>query len=109
MRLHFKPKQMVACGVFAELCLVPLWRPVLLLCVCVHKVLDGSESQYSGMQIGTLQDEEDEGAAPPSQEEPAEPFLQSALGTFVVERSSSARSVHRHFHGAEPVCVCVQL
>ncbi|KAG7222921.1 hypothetical protein INR49_015948 [Caranx melampygus] len=43
------------------------------------KVLDGSESQYSGMQIGTLQDEEDEGAAPPSQEEPPEPFLQSAL------------------------------
>lgn len=53
------------------------------LCVCVHKVLDGSESQYSGMQIGTLQDEEDEGAAPSSQEDPPEPFLQSALGTFV--------------------------
>ncbi|CAG5929093.1 unnamed protein product [Menidia menidia] len=47
--------------------------------VCVCKVLDGSESQYSGMQIGTLQDEEDEGAAPSSQEEPTEPFLQSAL------------------------------
>lgn len=43
-------------------------------------VLDDSESQYSGMQIGTLQDEEDEAAAPPSsQEEPPEPFLQSAL------------------------------
>ncbi|XP_070712462.1 huntingtin isoform X3 [Pempheris klunzingeri] len=42
-------------------------------------VLDGSESQYSGMQIGTLQDEEDEGAAPSTQEEPPEPFLQSAL------------------------------
>ncbi|XP_054459695.1 huntingtin [Anoplopoma fimbria] len=42
-------------------------------------VLDGSESQYSGMQIGTLQDEEDEGAAPSSQEEPQEPILQSAL------------------------------
>ncbi|XP_068177228.1 huntingtin isoform X2 [Antennarius striatus] len=42
-------------------------------------VLDGSENQYSGMQIGTLQDEDDEGAAPPSQEEPSEPFLQSAL------------------------------
>ncbi|XP_015460192.3 huntingtin isoform X3 [Astyanax mexicanus] len=27
------------------------------------KVLDGSESQYSGMQIGTLQEEEDEGVA----------------------------------------------
>ncbi|KAM8879267.1 huntingtin isoform 7-T7 [Spinachia spinachia] len=40
------------------------------------KVLDGSESQYSGMQIGTLQDEEDEGAAASSQEEP---FTQSAL------------------------------
>ncbi|XP_037546596.1 huntingtin, partial [Nematolebias whitei] len=42
-------------------------------------VLDGSESQYSGMQIGTLQDEEDEGAAPSSQDKPSEPFLQSAL------------------------------
>lgn len=53
------------------------------VCLCVHKVLDGSESQYSGMQIGTLQDEEDEGTAPSSQEEPQEPFLQSALGAFV--------------------------
>ncbi|XP_028270015.1 huntingtin isoform X2 [Parambassis ranga] len=43
------------------------------------KVLDGSESQYSGMQIGTLQDEEEEGAPSSSQEEPPEPFLQSAL------------------------------
>ncbi|XP_028270572.1 huntingtin isoform X9 [Parambassis ranga] len=42
-------------------------------------VLDGSESQYSGMQIGTLQDEEEEGAPSSSQEEPPEPFLQSAL------------------------------
>lgn len=49
---------------------------------CLHKVLDGSESQYSGMQIGTLQDEEDEGSAPPSQEEPLEPFLQPVLGAF---------------------------
>lgn len=51
--------------------------------MCAPKVLDGSESQYSGMQIGTLQDEEDEGVAPSSQEEPSEPFLQSALGVFV--------------------------
>ena len=43
------------------------------------QVLDGSESQYSGMQIGTLQDEEDDGA-PPSSEERPEPFSQSALG-----------------------------
>ncbi|KAL1023919.1 hypothetical protein UPYG_G00048960 [Umbra pygmaea] len=43
-------------------------------------VLDGSESQYSGMQIGTLQDEEEEGTAPSShdQEQP-ELFSQSAL------------------------------
>ncbi|XP_037104805.1 huntingtin isoform X1 [Syngnathus acus] len=40
-------------------------------------VLDGSENQYSGMQIGTLQDEEDEGTAPSAQEEIA--FLPSAL------------------------------
>ncbi|XP_016420611.1 huntingtin isoform X2 [Sinocyclocheilus rhinocerous] len=42
------------------------------------QVLDGSESQYSGMQIGTLQDEEEEGAAPPPDKIP-EPFSQSAL------------------------------
>eukprot|EP00066_Takifugu_rubripes_P022022 XP_011611288.1 PREDICTED: huntingtin isoform X1 [Takifugu rubripes] len=42
-------------------------------------VLDGSESQYSGMQIGTLQDEEDEGTATSSQEDPPDPFLRSAL------------------------------
>lgn len=48
----------------------------------MHKVLDGTESQYSGMQIGTLQDEEDEGSAPTSQEEPSEPFLQPVLGAF---------------------------
>lgn len=48
----------------------------------LHQVLDGSESQYSGMQIGTLQDEEDEGTATSSQEDPPEPFLRSALGMF---------------------------
>ncbi|XP_046900324.1 huntingtin isoform X3 [Hypomesus transpacificus] len=42
-------------------------------------VLDGSESQYSGMQIGTLQDEEEEGTGPSSLEEHTEPFSQSAL------------------------------
>ncbi|XP_073763724.1 huntingtin isoform X4 [Danio rerio] len=42
------------------------------------QVLDGSESQYSGMQIGTLQDEEEEGSAPPP-DKPPEPFSQSAL------------------------------
>ncbi|XP_034043507.1 huntingtin isoform X2 [Thalassophryne amazonica] len=41
-------------------------------------VLDGSESQYSGMQIGTLQDEEDEGA-PSLPHEEQEPLLPSAL------------------------------
>ncbi|XP_051558828.1 huntingtin-like isoform X3 [Myxocyprinus asiaticus] len=45
---------------------------------CAELVLDGSESQYSGMQIGTLQDEEEEGAAPPP-DKPSEPFSQSAL------------------------------
>lgn len=43
-------------------------------------MLDDSESQYSGMQIGTLQDEEEEGAAPPPDKIP-ELFSQSALGT----------------------------
>ncbi|KAM6972635.1 huntingtin [Aplochiton taeniatus] len=42
-------------------------------------VMDGSESQYSGMQIGTLQDEEEEGAEPSSHDERTEPFSQSAL------------------------------
>ncbi|XP_072319509.1 huntingtin isoform X9 [Eucyclogobius newberryi] len=41
-------------------------------------VLDGSESQYSGMQIGTLQDEEEEGAST-QEEQQQEPFLGSAL------------------------------
>lgn len=50
----------------------------------MHQVLDGSESQYSGMQIGTLQDEEDEATTSCSQEEPTEPFLQSALGVFLI-------------------------
>lgn len=45
---------------------------------CAELVLDGSESQYSGMQIGTLQDEEEEGSAPPP-DKPPEPFSQSAL------------------------------
>ncbi|XP_077102660.1 huntingtin isoform X7 [Siphateles boraxobius] len=45
---------------------------------CAELVLDGSESQYSGMQIGTLQDEEEEGAAP-QPDKPPEPFSQSAL------------------------------
>ncbi|CAM4482916.1 unnamed protein product [Leuciscus chuanchicus] len=45
---------------------------------CAELVLDGSESQYSGMQIGTLQDEEEEGAAPQPDKLP-EPFSQSAL------------------------------
>ncbi|XP_023820147.1 huntingtin isoform X4 [Oryzias latipes] len=43
------------------------------------KVLDGSDSQYSGMQIGTLQDEEEEGTASSSLEEPSELFMPSAL------------------------------
>lgn len=42
-------------------------------------MLDGSESQYSGMQIGTLQDEEEEGAAPAPDEAP-ESFAHSVLG-----------------------------
>uniref|UniRef100_A0A3P9IHC0 Huntingtin n=1 Tax=Oryzias latipes TaxID=8090 RepID=A0A3P9IHC0_ORYLA len=42
-------------------------------------VLDGSDSQYSGMQIGTLQDEEEEGTASSSLEEPSELFMPSAL------------------------------
>lgn len=43
-------------------------------------MLDGSESQYSGMQIGTLQDEEEEGVAPAPEEAP-ESFAHSVLGT----------------------------
>uniref|UniRef100_A0A8C1QLV7 Huntingtin n=1 Tax=Cyprinus carpio TaxID=7962 RepID=A0A8C1QLV7_CYPCA len=45
---------------------------------CAELVLDGSDSQYSGMQIGTLQDEEEEGAGPPP-DKPPELFSQSAL------------------------------
>lgn len=59
------------------------------MCLSLLKVLDGSESQYSGMQIGTLQDEEDEGAAPSSQEEPSDPIMQSALGEFVYTQNNT--------------------
>lgn len=65
------------------------------LFACVHKVLDGSESQYSGMQIGTLQDEEDEGTASASQEEQPEPFLQSALGDTTLQTHQKIKqSIH---------------
>ncbi|XP_035282540.1 huntingtin-like isoform X3 [Anguilla anguilla] len=45
---------------------------------CPELVLDGSDSQYSGMQIGTLQDEEEE-ASSAVPEEPLEPFSQPSL------------------------------
>ncbi|XP_066576205.1 huntingtin isoform X3 [Amia ocellicauda] len=45
---------------------------------CSELVLDGSESQYSGMQIGTLQDEEEDNANNPP-EELVEPFSDSTL------------------------------
>ncbi|KAG7461857.1 hypothetical protein MATL_G00195620 [Megalops atlanticus] len=45
---------------------------------CSELVLDGSDSQYSGMQIGMLQDEEEEGTSTVP-EEPLEPFSQSTL------------------------------
>uniref|UniRef100_A0A8C9TDV1 Huntingtin n=1 Tax=Scleropages formosus TaxID=113540 RepID=A0A8C9TDV1_SCLFO len=45
---------------------------------CAELVLDGSESQYSGMQIGTLQDEEEE-ATNPTPEESLEPLSRTAL------------------------------
>lgn len=73
------------------------------VCLCVHKVLDGSESQYSGMQIGTLQDEEDEGAAPSSQEEQLEPFSHSALGMYShSQKDASLRWSEVNFF----LCVC---
>ncbi|XP_061737336.1 huntingtin isoform X4 [Nerophis ophidion] len=74
------------------------------------KVLDGSESQYSGMQIGTLQDEEDDGTAPSSRDEASETFLQSALALskphlFDVRghnRQGSDSSVDRFIPREEP-------
>ncbi|XP_068132416.1 huntingtin isoform X2 [Hyperolius riggenbachi] len=65
-------------------------------------VIDGAESQYSGMQIGQLQDEEDEGAII-HQEEPSDRFENSALGlnqshllkTMGHSRQSSDSSVDR--------------
>ncbi|XP_077426771.1 huntingtin isoform X2 [Vanacampus margaritifer] len=71
-------------------------------------VLDGSESQYSGMQIGTLQDEDDEAPAPSSQEEIS--FLPSALalskphlfGQKGHNRQSSDSSVDRFIPKEEP-------
>ncbi|KAJ8416476.1 hypothetical protein AAFF_G00357640 [Aldrovandia affinis] len=46
---------------------------------CSELVLDGSDSQYSGMQIGTLQDEEEEEGSSAVPEEPLEAFSQSTL------------------------------
>lgn len=102
--LHFKREQNAVWFV-CKVNFSPLLE--MFLCVSAHKVLDGSESQYSGMQIGTLQDEEDEGAAPPSQEEPSEPpFLQSALGMFA--HADECTSKHRNcdFDYGFHLCMC---
>ncbi|XP_028973894.2 huntingtin isoform X2 [Esox lucius] len=75
-------------------------------------VLDGSESQYSGMQIGTLQDEEEEGASPSSHDpELLDPFSQSALARnkpHLLEgrghvRQASDSSVDRFIPKDEPI------
>lgn len=87
-----------------------LWFLYVTICsLCVHKVLDGSESQYSGMQIGTLQDEEDEAAAPTSQEEPSEPFLQSALGVFQGVNTGTIFCVEKQMCFNKVLCFHVQL
>ncbi|XP_075713523.1 huntingtin isoform X2 [Rhinoderma darwinii] len=64
-------------------------------------VMDGSDNQYSGMQIGQLQDEEDEGAIL-HQGEPADHFGNPSLGlnhhllkTMGHSRQSSDSSVDR--------------
>ncbi|XP_053560168.1 huntingtin [Bombina bombina] len=70
-------------------------------------VIDGADSQYSGMQIGQLQDEEDEGTIL-HQEETAEHFINTALGlnsshllkTMGHSRQSSDSSVD-HFIAKE--------
>ncbi|XP_063075686.1 huntingtin isoform X3 [Engraulis encrasicolus] len=77
---------------------------------CPELVLDGSESQYSGMQIGTLQDEEEDGTAPPS-DGPLEPFAHSVLALskpHLMEgkghnRQASDSSVDRFIPKEEPV------
>lgn len=45
-------------------------------------MIDGAENQYSGMQIGQLQDEEDEGAIL-HQGDPADRFGNTALGKCI--------------------------
>ncbi|KAG7458857.1 hypothetical protein MATL_G00225080 [Megalops atlanticus] len=79
---------------------------------CAELVLDGSESQYSGMQIGTLQDEEEEeGGTNTAPEEPVQLFSQSALALskpHLVEgkghsRQSSDSSVDRFIPKEEVV------
>lgn len=60
-------------------------------------MLDGSESQYSGMQIGTLQDEEEEGVAPAPDEAP-ESFAQSVLGTNHIQEIHTCRDTENHGH-----------
>uniref|UniRef100_A0A8C2ADF5 Huntingtin n=1 Tax=Cyprinus carpio TaxID=7962 RepID=A0A8C2ADF5_CYPCA len=67
---------------------------------CAELVLDGSDSQYSGMQIGTLQDEEEEGAAPPPDKPPDFLLLSALSKPHLLEgkghnRQSSDSSVDR--------------
>uniref|UniRef100_A0A9J7Z6K1 Huntingtin n=1 Tax=Cyprinus carpio carpio TaxID=630221 RepID=A0A9J7Z6K1_CYPCA len=67
---------------------------------CAELVLDGSDSQYSGMQIGTLQDEEEEGAGPPPDKPPDFLLLSALSKPHLLEgkghnRQSSDSSVDR--------------
>lgn len=79
-------------------------------CPCTVQVLEGAEGQYSGMQIGQLQDEEDE-AANILQDNSSESFRNSSLGmsvnTGVGQTGDTIKrgvQVHLHFRGSEDSC-----
>lgn len=75
--------------------------------------MEGAEGQYSGMQIGQLQDEEDE-AANILQDDSSESFRNSSLGmlingvggTELVAPLRQVLQVHllSNFQGTEDVC-----
>lgn len=108
-----------ALRLFLTLRLLTLHVSDLILCVkisyfksypCTVQVLEGAEGQYSGMQIGQLQDEEDE-AANILQDDSSESFRNSSLGmlinTGVGQTGDTIKTgvqVHLHFQGNEDSC-----
>lgn len=63
--------------------------------------MEGAEGQYSGMQIGQLQDEEDE-AANILQDDSSESFRSSSIGMLINKRKKKNRNIFRIDVTGEP-------